>query len=167
MRRLPFLLGTALLLAGASACDSSDPTRTTPEQRAAIADTLRRLVTNAYDFSRADVVSGLMSLYPDSGRVISATAGRVLASRADLERDIRYFWNSTGTNMQDPRLEWGTMYVDVLTPAAAVATWSYRIPHRTPAGAPHVVGGAWTALFVKRDGRWMIVQEHLSDAPAP
>jgi hypothetical protein len=27
------------------------------------------------------------------------------------------------------------------------------------------VGGAWTALFVRRGGRWVIVQEHLSDIP--
>jgi hypothetical protein len=33
-------------------------------------------------------------------------------------------------------------------------------------GAPHVIGGAWTAVFARRDGRWAIVQEHLSDVPA-
>jgi hypothetical protein len=30
---------------------------------------------------------------------------------------------------------------------------------------PHVIGGAWTAVFQRRGRRWVIVQEHLSDAP--
>jgi hypothetical protein len=27
----------------------------------------------------------------------------------------------------------------------------------------HVIGGAWTAVFQKRGGQWVIIQEHLSD----
>jgi hypothetical protein len=30
-------------------------------------------------------------------------------------------------------------------------------------GMNHVIAGAWTAVFQKRDGQWVIVQEHLSD----
>jgi ketosteroid isomerase-like protein len=58
------------------------------------------------------------------------------------------------------------MFVDVLSPDAAVLTTTYRVPHQTPDGRPHVIGGAWTAVFARRDGRWQIVQEHLSDVPA-
>ena len=29
------------------------------------------------------------------------------------------------------------------------------------------IGGAWTAAFVNRGGRWVVIQEHLSDAPQP
>ena len=43
----------------------------------------------------------------------------------------------------------------------------YRVPHLTPMGQPHVIGGAWTAVFRLQDGRWVIVQEHLSDSPTP
>ena len=57
------------------------------------------------------------------------------------------------------------MYVDVLGPDAAVLTATYSIPHHTPRGAPHVVGGAWTVVFARRGGRWEVVQEHLSDVP--
>ena len=57
------------------------------------------------------------------------------------------------------------MHVDVLAPDAAVVTTTYRVPHLTPAGQPHVIAGAWTAVFQRRDGRWVIVQEHLSDMP--
>jgi hypothetical protein len=57
------------------------------------------------------------------------------------------------------------MHIDVLGPDAAVLTATYRIPHLTPRGAPHIVGGAWTAVFQRRNGKWVIVQEHLSDFP--
>jgi hypothetical protein len=67
--------------------------------------------------------------------------------------------------MREPRWEWDTTHVDVLAPDAAVLTGVYRIPHRTPRGEPHVVGGVWTAVFALREGRWVIIQEHLSDAP--
>jgi len=32
---------------------------------------------------------------------------------------------------------------------------------------PHDLAGAWTALFERRNGKWVIVQEHLSDVPMP
>ena len=60
----------------------------------------------------------------------------------------------------------GDVQADVLSTDAAVLTMTYAIPHRTPADRPHTIGGAWTALFVRRAGRWVIVQEHLSDAPS-
>ena len=134
-------------------------------QRAAIADTVRRTITTAVNLSTRDVVGSLMSLYPDTGLVISASAGRVTTSRDTLEGNIRTFWRSVGQNMRQPRWEWGQMYVDVLGPDAAVLTATYRIPHITPQGHPHVVGGAWTAVFQRRGGKWVIVQEHLSDFP--
>ena len=31
---------------------------------------------------------------------------------------------------------------------------------------PHVIAGALTQVFARRDGRWVVVQEHLSDVPA-
>jgi hypothetical protein len=157
-------LALALLAAGLlAAC------RTTPhvpaDERTAIADSLRALVVNAYDFSSPDATGRLLSLYPDSGRVISAAAGSVTTTRAALETEITGFWERVGRNMQAPRFVLGSSYVDVITRDAAVMTFAYSIPHRTPAGLPHTVTGAWTALWRRQDGRWTIVQEHLSDAP--
>ena len=150
-------------IVGAAACQSADYV---PEvERQAIADTLRALVTRAYDFSQPDAPRALLTLYPDSGRVISAAAGRVTTTRAALQAEITSFWQRVGRNMSDPKFEMGSSYVDVLTRDAAVMTFSYRIPHRTPAGAAHTIGGAWTALWRREGGRWTIVQEHLSDAP--
>jgi hypothetical protein len=129
----------------------------------AIADTLRTLVLRAYDLSDTNVVRRFMALYPPRGRVVSAAAGRVTTSRDTLEQGIRRFYDRVGRNMRDPRWEWGDFQVDVLAPDAAVLTAEYRVPHRTPEGAPHTLAGAWTAVFARRDGRWVVVQEHLSE----
>ena len=156
----------ALGLAAQLACSPASGDATlSAQQRAAIADTLRARMRAACDLSAPNFVDRLMSLYADTGRVISATGGRITTTRAALEQNIRTFWESTGQNMRQPRWVWDTMAVDVLAPNAAVLTATYRIPHLTPRGMPHVVGGAWTAVFERRGSRWVIVQEHLSDAP--
>jgi ketosteroid isomerase-like protein len=156
-------LGLCLLVT----CAPADGPALTGAQRDAIADTLRTLIVTAYDLSRpGDAVSRLMSLYPPTGTVISASGGQVSTSRDSLESGIRAFWDNVGRNMRDPKWMWGAMHVDVLAPDAAVVTTTYRVPHLTPRGEPHVIAGAWTAVFQRRGGRWVIVQEHLSDVPA-
>ncbi|MEO8334990.1 MAG: DUF4440 domain-containing protein [bacterium] len=149
-----------------SACASKEPVTMRPDQRAAIADTLEALIVAAYDIAKpGDPVQRLMSLYPASGPVISASGGQVSTSRDTLEAGIRAFWDNVGKNMRDPKWMWGPMRVDVLAPDAAVVTTTYTVPHLTPAGQPHVIAGAWTAVFQRKAGRWVIVQEHLSDTP--
>jgi ketosteroid isomerase-like protein len=164
------IIALALALASPAACtpapspaSSSTATSLTAAERDAIADTIRARITTAANLSAKDVVASLMSLYPDTGRVISASAGHITTSRDSLALDITAFWRNIGQNMRDPRWEWGPMYIDVLAPDAAVLTATYRIPHITPQGHPHIVGGAWTAVFQRRAGKWVIVQEHLSD----
>jgi hypothetical protein len=143
----------------------TDPLRVSPADRRAIADSLSALVTGAYDFSRPQSVDRFLSLYPDSGRVISAAGGRVMSNRDTLARSIRGFWQRVGQNMQQPTFVLGSTYVDVITRNAAVMTLTYSIPHLTPMGTRHVVSGAWTMLWRNENGRWVIVQEHLSDTP--
>ena len=154
----------ACAVAAALACAKSDAPLSNAE-RAAIADTLKAMVVSAYDLSKPNVVANLMSLYPDSGRVISASGGAMTKTRPQLEEQIKTFWKYVGSNMKQPKWEWTSMEVDVLSRDAAVMTSTYRVPHTTPNGMRHVIGGAWTAVFARRGGRWVIVQEHLSDAP--
>jgi hypothetical protein len=156
-------LSILLLLGPALGC--TDPQSVSSGARRAIADSLSRLVINAYDFARPDVAARLLSLYPDSGRVISAAAGRVTATRSALTVAVSGFWERVGQNMQGPRFVLGSSYVDVITRDAAVMTFTYSIPHHTPRGLAHTVSGAWTTLWRRQGGRWMIVQEHLSDTP--
>lgn len=162
--RRAVLLATSVVALGA--CGPRERADVQPAQRAAIADTIKRLIVNAYDLSKpGDPVKRLMSLYPDAGPVISASGGQVTASRDTLEAGIRAFWDNVGRNMHDPKWTWGPMRVDVLAPDAAVITTTYTVPHLTPTGEPHVIAGAWTAVFQRKGGRWVIVQEHLSDTP--
>jgi ketosteroid isomerase-like protein len=162
--------GAAIVAAGLCsllACASTDGPALTAAQRGAIADTLRSLIVSAYDLDKpGDAVTRLMSLYPPNGTVISASGGQVSTSRDSLEAGIRAFWVNVGQNMRNPKWTWGPMHVEVLAPDAAVVTTTYRVPHLTPRGEPHVIAGAWTAVFQRRGGRWVIVQEHLSDVPA-
>ena len=167
-----------LAAAGATACrvetpppptqSSPHPSGVSADGRRAIADTLTRLIESAYDLTQPEPVRRLMSLYPDTGRIISAASGEVVSTRDSLEAGIRSFWEGMGRNMQQPRWTWGERHIEVLSPTSAVMTATYTIPHRAPSGEAHVVGGAWTAVFQKRAGAWRIIQEHLSaGAPMP
>ena len=137
----------------------------TAAEKEGTARQIRAQVIEAYDITRPDAPSRLMSLYPPSGPVYSAGAGRFTASRDSLAVGIEGFWENVGQNMRQPRWEWTAMQIDVLSPTSAVMTATYRVPHLTPRGEPHVIGGAWTAVFARRNDRWEIVHEHLSDVP--
>lgn len=158
-------LAVAVGMVVSVSCGRSGSSELSAAQEAAVADTLKQLVVSAYDLSRPDPVASLMSLYPDDS-LISASGGGVVRTRAQLEQQVRTFWTYVGSNMQKPKWEWTSMDVDVLSPDAAAMTSTYRIPHTTPQGRVHMLGGAWTAVFARRGGRWVVVQEHLSDAPA-
>lgn len=166
--------GTAIVLAACAllaACGSgSAVTRSagvvpSAAERRAIADTISGLVRAAYDLTKPGAEQRSIALYPDTGRVVSASAGHIITSRDSLVTGIRYFWQNVAANMRQPRWIWDQMLIDVLSPRAAAMTATYHIPHLTPRNEPHVIGGAWTAVFEKRGGRWVIVQEHLSDLP--
>ena len=159
---LPWL-AAAGFLAGAFACSPRTAADMSAAEKKAIADSLKELVVAAYDLSKTDPVKNLMSLYPTEGRIISASGGVITTTRPQLEQAIQAFWTYVGQNMKQPKWEWTSMNVDVLAPDAAVMTSTYRVPHLTPTGMNHVIGGAWTAVFQKRGGRWVIIQEHLSD----
>ena len=163
-RSILFACATLLVAEG---CQKRDASGLTTNERTAIADSLKRMVVAAYDLSKPGVVGRMMSLYPPAGKVISASGGNVTTTKRELQHQIASFWDRLGKNMQGPKWEWTSMNFDVLSPTSAVMTATYRVPHRTPMGQPHVIGGAWTAVFQIQNGRWVIVQEHLSDSPTP
>ncbi len=152
-------LGLLLLLP--AACQGSPPARSD----AALADTLKARIEEAYDFTRPGVVERMAGLYPDSGRVVSASGGQITATADSLRAGLASFWENVGRNMQNPKWLWGDVYVDRLGPDAAALTAIWSIDHIAPTGRPHLIRGAWTAVFRRIDGRWMIVVEHLSSPP--
>ncbi len=163
VRRLAVLAAGVMTL---TACRDSKSAELTPELRAAISDSVRKLVVETYDLTGPNVVDRLMRLYPDTGSVYSTSSGHVSTTRAELRQQIETFWQYVGSNMRDPQWECTSKFVDVLSPDAAAVTAAYRISHMTPRNTAHVIAGAWTAIFVKRGGKWVVIQEHLSDAPA-
>ena len=80
--------------------------------REALAREIELQLREAYDLSKPNVAERLLSLYPDSGRVVSATAGQMVTSRDSLADGIRYFWNNVGSNMRDAQWIWDRMVVD-------------------------------------------------------
>jgi hypothetical protein len=108
-----------------------------------------------------------MRLYPDTGSVVSAASGGFTMARDSVRHALTTFWTTAGQYMKQPSWTWGTMKIDVLSRDAAAVTARYTIPHWTPEGKPHVLGGVWTSVWTRRDGRWVIIQEHLSDLPRP
>ena len=131
----------------------------------ALADTLTSLIEDAYDFTRPNVVERMTALYADTGRVVSASQGRLIASADSIRQGIATFWQVDGQNMRNPKWTWGDVHVDRLGPDAAVLTATWTLPHLTPNNQPHVLAGAWTAVFRRLDGQWKIVHEHLSEPP--
>ena len=155
------------VLAGALSLGACAPRAESPlsdAERSAIADSLRTMIVSAYDLTRpGDRVARMMSLYPPSGTVVSASGGRASVSRDSLAAEIRAFWQYVGQNMRDPKWTWDEWHIDVLSRDAAVVTATYHVPHLTPRGEPHTIAGAMTEVFQRRGGRWSVVQEHLSD----
>lgn len=158
------LLALAGLLAALVSCVRAGG-GVTPAERTAIAQEIDREVREAYDLSKPNVDERMLRLYGDSGRIVSATGGQIHTSRDSLAAGIHYFWRNIGMNMRQPKWIWDTTVVDVLAPDAAVFSGTYHVPHLTPRNQPHVIGGAMTMVFQKRGGRWVVVQEHLSDLP--
>jgi hypothetical protein len=152
------LIAVALL----AACRGSEPSAA---EKQAIAAAIEKEVRSAYDLKSPDVEKSFETLYADTGRIVSASGGRIIASRDTLFAGIHAFWQYVGSNMRNPTWIWDRILIDVLSPDAAVMTATYHVPHLTPTNMPHVIGGAWTAVFRKENGRWVIVQEHLSDLP--
>lgn len=163
--RLPIVVVFATVFASLTVASCSSSSTVSDADRRSIVDSLTRQVKAAYDLSKPNVEQRLLSLYPPSGRVVSAAGGQMLTSRDTLAMGIKAFWQNVGANMREPKWIWDQIIVDVLAPNAAVMTATYHVPHLTPRNLPHTIGGAWTAVFQKRGDRWYIVQEHLSDLP--
>jgi hypothetical protein len=164
--RRPLPLAGALIVGLALGCSTPDRgVGLSDQERQAIADSIRGLLTETYVFDGSDPIPRFMKLYADTGTLVSAASGGFTTSRDSLQHALVTFWNNAGQYMQQPVWTWGTMVVDVLSREAVVVTARYTIPHWTPEKRPHVLGGVWTSVWTHRNGRWAIVNEHLSDLP--
>ncbi len=72
----------ALVAVALAGCATPSSEALGATERAAIADTLQRMIVSAYDISKpGDAVARMMSLYPSNGPVVSASGGRVVECR--------------------------------------------------------------------------------------
>lgn len=155
----------ALLLATLTLGCATQGDDLTQAQRASIAKQIEGKVRDAYDLSKPGAEQKMLALYTDTGRIVSTSGGRAITSRDTIAEGIRLFWVNVGSNMKNPKWIWTHTYVDVLAPNVAVFTGTYRVPHQTPRGEPHEIDGAMTLVFTQREGKWGVIQEHLSDVP--
>jgi hypothetical protein len=167
IRRAAMLSVVSFALAPLAGCNgaSGKATRLSQAEARAIGDSIQAILKGAYDLPKGDVPTRMLSVYPDSGRVVSATAGRVTSTRALLETSVNAFWDGVGQYMIRPTWTWTNLEVEAIDRNTAMMTAQYTVPHWTDVGAPHVIGGVWTALWQRRGGRWVITHEHLSDMP--
>ena len=130
MARHTLKLTVGLAAAVWSACASA---RSSPHgSDAALADTLKARIEEAYDFTRPGVPERMNGLYPDTGKVVSASGGTFTDSGDSLRAGIRTFWETAGKNMQGPRWVWEKVDVERLAPDAAVLTATWSIPPMPP-----------------------------------
>jgi hypothetical protein len=162
-QRIFILAGVVSL--GLTACARGG--QLTADQRTSIAREIETKVRDAYDLSKPGAEQRMLALYADTGRIISAEEGQIVSTRDSIQLGIKLFWQNVGVNMRQPKWIWTQTYVDVLSPEAAVFTGAYRVPHLTPRNEPHEIAGVMTLVFERRNGKWGVVQEHLSDTPAP
>jgi hypothetical protein len=71
-------------------------------ERAEIAADIEREVKAAYNLKSPDPVKSFEKLYANSGRIVSASGGAIIASRDTLFTGIRAFWQYVGSNMRNP-----------------------------------------------------------------
>src|SRR3954462_2832782 len=107
MKRIGGLLVIVLAVA---ACTPQPPS---VAEKAAIATEIEREVKTAYDLKNPDLVKSFLALYPDTGRIVSSSGGRVITSRDTSFQGIRDFWQYVGSNMKDPTWMWDRFFVDV------------------------------------------------------
>jgi hypothetical protein len=93
MRSLLLALAVASLLGCAS---RGEPSELSDTQRAALADTVRRTLTEAYQFGSGEPMERFRIVYPDSGRVVSAASGMFTLSRDSVASALAAFWEGAG-----------------------------------------------------------------------
>ncbi|NNG17468.1 MAG: SgcJ/EcaC family oxidoreductase [Gemmatimonadales bacterium] len=127
------------------------------QQRAAIVEAVKRV---AREHLRAKNATDALSHYePDA---IVAGNAFLYPSFEQFAEDARDFYR---TLQQIDLAVWDEMHVQVLGEDAAVLTATVRWSSTDTAGVRLDLKGAWTAVFVQRDGRWRICARHESFEP--
>ena len=135
----------------AAACQSGSDDLSRPARRQAIADTLTRMVRSAYDLKAPNPVARFMSLLPHSGRVISASGGRMTTNATPSNPESS---RSGSSSARTCRIRRGSGETTGRCPVRQCRGGHHDVSNspshacrRTP-----TVAGAWTAVFARRAG---------------
>jgi ketosteroid isomerase-like protein len=95
--------------------------------------------------------------------IISGTTGKMM-SRAEALEDLRKEWANTNYKVLDTKTE--NLKVRVSGNMAFVTgDWTTNTTSTlNPNGEPHKDTGRFTGIYEKRNGKWMLVAEHWSEA---
>jgi uncharacterized protein (TIGR02246 family) len=150
-----------LIGAGLAACQTQARRESpTAVDTRAIEDTLRAIVTQSFKDIEAKNAEGV--LRPMTEDIVFVGDGMMIVGRDSLMRmTTRAFseWRTVKAELKITR-------VQVLAPDAAVLNWESHVNATTNKGVQIPLGGMVTAVFVKRDGKWLITQQQQC-APMP
>ncbi len=139
----------------------SQGTPVSPQQRAAVEDTIRKL--NAFSMAaqgRRDL-KALMQLMPDTGLVVIAD-GMMLTDADSIRGALHQAW--TAPWLRDLKVTNELRRIDVLSPDAAVVTMT-SMTVLDSAGRKQTVHHVWTGLWQNRGGRWVVPQQQSTTIP--
>jgi hypothetical protein len=150
-----------ILVLLATSCTDNRRHEVTDSQRRAIADTIRQQAAALYaDENRrsAEVFIQQMSdsdfHYASTGNLFPSkdSLSRAARQRVSALRELTYTLRDSG-------------YVSVLSPDAAVFTGAYDEVAVDSGGKKTTYRDAWTGVYERRNGKWVITHGHFSRAP--
>ena len=158
-RMMKFTAIVAVLTGLSAACRVASREAVAVDSRA-IEDTLRSLVTRSFeDISKRNAEGALMPMADD---VVFVGDGMMVTGKDSLLRMTALAfsdWHSVKADVEITR-------VQVLSPEAAVVNWESHVTAIDSKGVETPLGGIVTAVFMKRNGQWRIIQQQQC-APMP
>ncbi len=153
MRKIAFILPVAVLCGVALVV-------TAPAQNKSSAEDEIRAADAAYidAFARRDA-KALAALWSEEAEYVNPATGQRAKGRAAIEKQFAEIFESSG----EAKIELSNVSVRLLTPDVAVEEGSACVTR--PAAAPE--SSTYTAIFVKKNGQWLLDTVRETDLPEP
>lgn len=157
----------ALALAFAAGACSTPPVPLTPDERAALADSVRAFAAAMIATIDGHDVDGFIAHHLDGPDFAWATYGAMVPLDSHHVSMRAYFPSAAGRNV---RFRLGDSKVYVIDRNAAALTGIIHSTNVDPDGNPTTGHEAWSIVVHRVDGAWRVVQAHESyprTPPAP
>jgi ketosteroid isomerase-like protein len=132
-------------------------------------DAERGAVASAVEQTWAEMMAGARALDPERIRAGYITDPVVTINGLIIQDFDRDQFNETRRwlrSLQHFDASYDNVHLEVLSPAAAVATMTHHLKWMDSSGTTGEWNSAWTAVFRRIEGRWKIVHSHES-TPQP